>query len=169
MCFAMSCCLSIWYKGSVLRLKENEKTKSVEMGRLFLRCYGALAADAQASQELLWKLRPKLHYFEHCLDECLLKGSNPLQQSNFIDEDSMKHLRGVAMSCHPSTVKVTWARRYLLKQVLLYRRMKSIGSSAWKRTIVSEGNFAVFVWCWFVHICVCFLMFLQFKHKVKHK
>lgn len=130
MCFAMSCCLSIWYKGSVSRLKENEKTKSVEMGRLFLRCYRALAADAQASQELLWKLRPKLHYFEHCLDECLLKGSNPLQQSNFIDEDSMKHLRGVAMSCHPSTVKVTWARRYLLKQVLLYRRMKSIGSSA---------------------------------------
>lgn len=42
--------------------------------------------------------------------------------SNFLDEDMMKAMRGVSKACHPKTVKVAWARRYLLKKILSWSR-----------------------------------------------
>ena len=95
------------------------------LGRSHLVCYAALAAGALAQHQLLYKVRPKCHYFEHALDECALWGNNPLSQSSFLDEDNMKSLRNLAVKCHPRTVKVTWARRYILKKVLLWHKLKA--------------------------------------------
>lgn len=127
MCFSMSCSLSIWYKGSNPKLTDSETKQSVEMGRLHLLCYGALASEALAKGQLLYKVRPKHHYFVHLLDEVNLWKSNPLGQSNFIDEDNMKHLRGLSLGCHPTTVRRAWGKRYVLKQVLLWRRLQLQG------------------------------------------
>ena len=103
--------------------------------------YATLSSAALRDCVLLYKLRPKHHYFEHCLDECSLTAHNPLQQSCFVDEDAMKHLRGVAMSCHPSTVRVTWGRRFLLKQILLRRRLKLAVNRTERWTgILQRGN-----------------------------
>ncbi|CAK9025019.1 unnamed protein product [Durusdinium trenchii] len=125
MCWCLSACLSIWSKGKKPKLSQQEKEKSVWLGRSHLVCYAALAAGALAQHQLLYKVRPKCHYFEHALDECALWGNNPLSQSSFLDEDNMKSLRNLAVKCHPRTVKVTWARRYILKKVLLWHKLKA--------------------------------------------
>ena len=41
----------------------------------------------------LWKLRPKLHYAIHMLDEVGRTHVNPMCKSSFLDEDHMKHPR----------------------------------------------------------------------------
>lgn len=124
MCFSISCSLSIWNKGGHPKLTESEAKLSAEMGRLHLLCYGALSSEAEAKGQLLFKVRPKHHYFIHLLDELTRWKSNPMGQSNFVDEDSMKHLRGLSLGCHASTVRRSWGKRYVLKQVLLWRRLQ---------------------------------------------
>lgn len=124
MCFSLSACLSIWTKGCRPSLSDQERSVSVAMGRLFLEMYAALSLEAQIDQKLLFKVRPKHHYMRHLLDQTEISGRNPLALSNFTDEDHMKHLRGISLGCHPLTVTTTWARRYILKQTLLWQRLQ---------------------------------------------
>lgn len=76
-----------------------------------------------AAGKMLYKLRPKMHYMEHLLDEVEQWGGNPLQLANFTDEDHMKSLRSLALGCRPKKVKTSWAWRYVLKRVLRWRRL----------------------------------------------
>ena len=71
-------------------------------------------------RKLLWKIRPKHHYWVELLDYMYRSSLNPMSTSNFLDEDMMKAMRGVAKACHPKTVKHAWARRYLLKKVIAW-------------------------------------------------
>lgn len=91
-------------------------------GSLFNSCYTELARDALQKKQLLWKIRPKHHYWVHLLDYMSKSAINPMATSNFLDEDMMKAMRGVSKACHPKTVKVAWARRYLLKKILSWSR-----------------------------------------------
>lgn len=125
MCWALSTCLSIWSKGGKPKLTETEGDLTVYLGRAHVRRYTALAANALSRGQLLYKLRPKVHYFLHLLDELELWSNNPLSQSNFIDEDNMKTLRDAAIRCHAKTVKVSWCRRYILKKVLTWQKLKA--------------------------------------------
>ena len=57
---------------------------------------------------------------------------NPMSTSNFLDEDMMKAMRGVAKACHPKTVKHAWARRYLLKKVIAWSQGGGKTKKAWQ-------------------------------------
>ena len=97
-------------------LTAEQAGKSVELGRVHLQVYNALAAEALQEGRLLWKLRPKSHYMHHLLDEVERCHTNPMGLSNFLDEDHMQYLRGVAIRCHPSTARTSWARRRIAKR-----------------------------------------------------
>ena len=120
--FALSCCISIWSKGQKPMLSEDEKQQSYSLGKLFCACYSALAREALTAKKLLWKIRPKHHYWVHLLDYMYKSSLNPMSTSNFLDEDMMKAMRGVAKACHPKTVKHAWAKRYLLKKVIAWTK-----------------------------------------------
>ena len=85
----------------------------------FLLNYQILADRALQQQRLLWKMRPQLHYLSHLISETLATNLNPVHMSNFLDEDNMKCLRGVAHPCHPGKVLTSWAKRYLPQEVPL--------------------------------------------------
>lgn len=91
--------------------------------RLHLQCYAALAKAELAAGRLLRRLRPKLHYLDHLASEVARTHGNPMSQRNFLDEDNMKHLKAVAVACHPRTAQTAWSKRYLLKKVLLWKRL----------------------------------------------
>ena len=122
MCFSLSNMLSIWSKGKRPFMGQQSQDSSRYLGNLFFACYTWLAGEALQNRELLWKLRPKHHYFVHLVDHAVQTGLNPMHMSNFLDEDMMKAMRGVAKACHAKSVKVSWARRYVLKKVLSWKR-----------------------------------------------
>lgn len=117
---AMSSCLSIWSTGHKPMLSVQERNHSFALGNIFCTCYSALAREALNQKQLLWKIRPKHHYWVELLDYMYRSSLNPMSTSNFLDEDMMKAMRGVAKACHPKTVKHAWARRYLLKKVIAW-------------------------------------------------
>lgn len=57
MCWALSTTLSLWSRGSRPFLTAEEADQSVELGRLHLKLYNALAMQALRARTLLWKLR----------------------------------------------------------------------------------------------------------------
>lgn len=117
---AMSSCLSVWSTGHKPMLSVQERNHSFSLGNIFCTCYSALAREAFNQKKLLWKIRPKHHYWVELLDYMYKSNLNPMSTSNFLDEDMMKAMRGVAKACHPKTVKHAWARRYLLKKVIAW-------------------------------------------------
>jgi hypothetical protein len=123
MVWNLSAALSIWYQGPRPKLTQEQAEESVRLARVHLWCYAKLAEKALASKRLLYKVRPKHHYWEHMLDEVERLHANPMAQSNFIDEDNMKVLKNVSLACHARTVKTTWARRYVLKKAMCWLRL----------------------------------------------
>lgn len=123
MVWCLSAALSIWYRGPRPMLSQQQAEYSAWLGRAHLRCYAKLAVEALNSNRLLYKLRPKHHYFEHLLDETFRLHRNPIHQANFVDEDLMKMLKNVSISCHPRTAKLTWGRRYVLKKAMTWLKL----------------------------------------------
>lgn len=155
MCFSLSNMLSIWSKGKRPFMGQQSQDSSHYLGKLFFACYTWLAGEALQNRELLWKLRPKHHYFVHLVDHAVQTGLNPMHMSNFLDEDMMKAMRGVAKACHAKSVKVSWARRYVLKKVLSWKR--SSHASGKKKCMPIAANAVVQLACmcnqWIDHVC----------------
>ena len=123
MMWSLSTALSIWHKGQRPYLTELEAAESCNLCGLHLVCYQWLSATNLARQRLLYKIRPKGHYFDHLVEQTMGSLQNPMSFANFIDEDQMQNLRSVAMSCHRSTMLTGWCKRYILKKVLLWDRL----------------------------------------------
>lgn len=124
MVWSLSAALSLWYRGKRPTLTRQQAEESAKHGRMFLRCYSKLSEKALQSGRLLYKVRPKCHYFDHLLDEVERLHRNPMSLSNFVDEDNMKVLKGVSAACHPRTVLVSWPKRYLLKKAMTWLKLK---------------------------------------------
>ena len=120
LCFSLSSAISIWSQGQRPHLTTHQRDQSYVLGNLFSSCYSALARKALDKRLPLYKIRPKHHYWLHLLDYMMKSSLNPMSTSNFLDEDMMKAMRGVAKACRPKTVKHSWARRYLLKEVIAW-------------------------------------------------
>ena len=118
LCFSLSSVISIWSQGQRPHLTESQRNQSFFLGNLFCSCYSALARNAFDRKLPLYRIRPKHHYWVHLLDYMHVSSVNPMATSNFLDEDLMKAMRGVAKACHPKTVKVSWSKRYILKRVI---------------------------------------------------
>ncbi len=73
-------------------------------GRMFLLCYADMARYWNVDKgEARYKLRPKLHYIDHILED-LASRENPRLLSNFLDEDFMGKLVKLARMQHRSAV-----------------------------------------------------------------
>jgi hypothetical protein len=54
-----------------------EASKVQQQGRSFLLSYQTLAEEAYSTWQALWKLRPKIHYFAHMVEELPSTLENP--------------------------------------------------------------------------------------------
>ena len=92
--------------------------------RLHSASYQWLAAHCLTERRLLYKIRPKTHYFCHMIDTFEKTEICLMHMSTFGDEDFMGKVRGICQGCHGGTYMVAWARRYALKRALLWREIK---------------------------------------------
>ncbi|CAE7628570.1 unnamed protein product, partial [Symbiodinium sp. CCMP2592] len=97
----------------------------------FLLSYAHAAARFHRKGICLYKLRPKMHYTQHLVDELRCHKLNFYHAANFLDKDHMKFLKIVSAGCHVTSQPRTWARRYLTKQVFLWQRLP--GATAKKK------------------------------------
>ena len=110
--------LSVFGAGHRPHLTDRECQDGCRLMDDFLLCYQQMAAVTLQERRLAFKVRPKFHYLQHLIQHTRDTHLNPAHMGNFIDEDFMKNMRSVAHACHPSTVLVMWARRYIMKRTL---------------------------------------------------
>jgi hypothetical protein len=77
-----------------------------------------------AQRRLLYKIRPKTHYFLHMIDHHELTKLCLMFLSTFGDEDYMGKIRRICQGCHGMNYMLSWARKYILKRALQWREMK---------------------------------------------
>lgn len=75
-----------------LFMTDSERSTAVVTGRLFVRSYISLAYESLQSGDYLFKVRPKMHYLLHIIDDIGLPGHsrNPFSDATFVDEDFVK-------------------------------------------------------------------------------
>lgn len=122
-CFwALDVALSIWNKSTLCVLSVEETVVSVWLCKLHSTAYQWLSVKCMRDRRLLYKVRPKTHYFCHITDWVAQSHFNPQTLSNFCDEDFMGKTRNIAAACHGSTYMTNWARRYALKRGLAWTK-----------------------------------------------
>ena len=124
-CWALDISLSCWNLCPKVRMAESHVKENVWYCRLHSARYQYLAGQCIVQKRLLYKCRPKAHYFTHMVDHFLATRLNLMHLSTFMDEDFMGKMRNVCKACHGNTYMVGWARRYVLKRALQWREMKN--------------------------------------------
>ena len=124
MIWCLDAALSICGRGSRPFLRPDEASLAVRYLRGHQLAYQQLAAQAFSAGSFYWKLRPKWHYLVHLTDNTEAVPLNCMAFANFLDEDFMKQMRSCVHACHPASMLRTWSRRYILKRVLVWDRLK---------------------------------------------
>ena len=121
--WSVSAMLHVWAKGSKPYLAADEVRESVALGRLWMQVFQKLAGQSVRSGSRLWRVRPKLHYLDHLLSFTERTSMNPEGFANWLDEDNMKWLAGIAKAVHSRSSTRQLARRYMLQRVMAWKRM----------------------------------------------
>ena len=95
-------------------LTSGEIRRAQYAGYLHLISYQRLAVIAFSKGECLWKVRPKMHYNTHHIDDIAKHGTNPRFRHCFLDEDFMGKLARLGKHCSKKTVSRRLLQRYLL-------------------------------------------------------
>jgi len=81
---------------------------------MFLLAYQVLAAEAVERAEPGYKLRPKLHYFGHTVEELGDTRENPRREDLFGFEDMVGKVKKTASACDRRQVMLRFAQRRLM-------------------------------------------------------
>ena len=126
-CWSLDTALSIWNLSDRVKMSKREVEHSVWLSRLHSMTYQWLAARALVQRRLLYKVRPKTHYFQHLLDHVVETHLSPMFLATFGDEDYMHKIRNICRACHGATFHRQWAKRYALKRALQWQEIKKRG------------------------------------------
>lgn len=121
-CWTLDTALSIWNQCKSVAMSPGDVTTASWLCRVHSASYQYLAVQSLRERRLLWKVRPKSHYFVHFVDFYETTGLSPIHMSAFLDEDFMGKARKICLSCHGATFMKQWARRYVLKRALQWRK-----------------------------------------------
>jgi len=83
-------------------------------GRLYILSYASLAERAAISGEYLWKVRPKLHVFDHMISDLRETKLNPARYGAWGEEDFLGKIKALTKHCHGLSVLRTSLLRYML-------------------------------------------------------
>lgn len=76
--------------------------------------FAHLASEALLAAEPAWKLKPKMHLFQHLCHYQAQQFGNPRFFLTYPDEDMVGQMIDVAKSCHPSTLAKTALYKWLV-------------------------------------------------------
>ncbi len=105
-----------------LLLSRSETERMLEGGRAFVDCYAGLAREAATHGVFLWKMRPKLHFFEHLLSFMEKSRLNPQKLANWADESYMGAVKKVVVKCSGVTALRTSMLRYFMFLALRWEK-----------------------------------------------
>ena len=133
-CWTLDVALSVFNRNKQVKMQEHVVKETTWLLRFHMACYQWLAVQSLQQKRLLYKVRPKSHYYSHMVDHfeetCLCL----MHLSTLGDEDFMGKIRRVAQACHGRTYMHAWAQRYVLKRALQWREMKKSGcNTCWGR------------------------------------
>ena len=150
-CWTLDTAISLFNTNKKLKMKPWVVQQTTWLCRLHSATYQWLSARCLSQRRLLYKIRPKTHYFTHMIDHHQETGLCLLHLSTFGDEDFMGKVRQICQACHGSTYMQSWAKRYLLKRAAQWSEMKkcAVGPSM---VHVMTACFAF--WCWY-GACMC--------------
>ena len=125
-CWSLDVALSTFNLNQQIKMEACVAAEVTWLCRLHAACYQWLAMECIAQRRLLYKVRPKSHYFGHMVDHFAQTCLCLLHLSTFGDEDFMGKIRKVAQACHGATYMHAWAKRYVLKRSLQWSEMRKI-------------------------------------------
>ena len=123
-CWCLDAALSAWSLSPNVIMPRSTVQHTVWLCRMHSATYEWLALQSLSSQKLLFKVRPKTHYFAHMVDHFSETQLCLQHLSCFSDEDFMGKIRRLCQASHGKTYMVSWAKRYALKRALQWRVMR---------------------------------------------
>ena len=95
--------------------------------RGFMFAYARLAKLSAEAGVHLWRLRPKLHMFDHLLDQTREARANPKTAACFGEESFLGFLKRIAIKCHGASMLRTSLLRYMLYLALRWQKCRLTG------------------------------------------
>lgn len=123
-CWSLDLALSLWSKNGKVLTARDIVDETTWLCHLHSASYQWLACQCLAERKLLFKVRPKTHYFCHMVDHFSATQLCLMHLSTFSDEDFMHKIRCICQSCHGGNYMRSWSRRYALKRALQWREIK---------------------------------------------
>ena len=111
-CWTLDTTLSIFNQNKCVKMKPWLVQQTTWLCRLHSATYQWLSARCILDKRLLYKIRPKTHYFTHMIDHHQETRLCLLHLSTFGDEDFMGKVRNICQACHGPTFMHSWAKRY---------------------------------------------------------
>ena len=102
-----------------------EASKVQQQGRSFLLSYQTLAEEAYSTWQALWKLRPKIHYFAHMVEELPSTLENPGRCDTFDWASFVGRIKAIGAKTHCKTIALRPCQRYMLCLSYRWRRARS--------------------------------------------
>lgn len=107
-------------------LSESEADRLAFAGRAYITSFAFLAWESYTSGVKLWKIRPKLHYFDHQIDRVLKERLNPKHLACWIDETFMGRVKRVGQACHGATACLRILDRHLLFLKMRWKQRREL-------------------------------------------
>lgn len=127
-CWSLDVAISCWSLNTEVVMQTHQVEQTTWLCRLHSATYQWLAGQCLRERRLLYKIRPKTHYFVHMVDAFQETKICAMHLSTFGDEDYMGKVRRICQGCHGGVYMQTWTKRYALKRLLQWREMKCIAT-----------------------------------------
>lgn len=111
-CWCLTRCLILFEKSGII-MSEEHAAEARRRGRLCLVAYQKLAVTAESNKQLLWRIRPKTHYFYHILEDVAETRFNPLVLDTFKDESFLGYIKRLVVKSHASVARERFMMKYI--------------------------------------------------------
>ena len=108
-----------------------EKHNLAVLGNTFLQVYSGLACEARDLRRFLFRMRPKMHHFQHVVEEDRPSRRNPAWDNTFMDEDHVRYCTRMLRKISHRTAELNLLRRNAIqvKQYLLAKGVVFAGAT----------------------------------------
>jgi hypothetical protein len=132
-----------------IQLNDGQLKRALHAGRAYLLTLQALCNICKQAQLLLFRARPKSHYFDHTLRTLQTSKLNPEMFSSKKHESMLGKLKRIGKNCSKLSVSKRLLQRYLLQMGARFRARKRYGRftlnpRARRIPVKKNNNFAMF-------------------------
>ena len=117
--------LSVQQKNGTCFLSEEEVKECKRFGEMFLSSYHILSKTVPSREDLVWHMRPKLHYFQHQISDLTIE--NPHSYACWLEEDFVGKIGNLISKTHRATACKSSLLRYISFMVTRWFKAKSPG------------------------------------------